>query len=62
MRTLLEPLSIITIVGLLMGWVRKDGRQLHDLLTGTGVSYSWDAKLAYLRQQAVDELDDKQNV
>jgi len=61
-RTLLEPLSLITIVGMLMGWFRRDGRQLHDILTGTGVCYSWDAKLAYLRQQAADELDDKQNV
>lgn len=61
-RTFLGPISAITIVGLLMGWVRKDGRQLHDIMTGTGVCYSWDAKLAYLRQQAMDELDDKQNV
>ena len=61
-RTLLEPLSIITIVGVLMGWIRRDGRQLHDIMTFTGVCYSWDARLAYLRQQATDELDEKQNL
>jgi len=65
-RSALEPISTLSIIGLLLGWVRRDGRQLHDLLTFTGVTWSWDAKLAYLRQQAIDEdlleLEDKQSV
>ena len=65
-RSAFEPVSTLSIIGLLLGWVRRDGRQLHDLLTFTGVTWAWDAKLAYLRQQAIDdevlEMEDKQNV
>eukprot|EP00578_Thalassiosira_sp_NH16_P004327 CAMPEP_0181134478 /NCGR_PEP_ID=MMETSP1071-20121207/32110_1 /TAXON_ID=35127 /ORGANISM="Thalassiosira sp., Strain NH16" /LENGTH=329 /DNA_ID=CAMNT_0023221001 /DNA_START=20 /DNA_END=1009 /DNA_ORIENTATION=+ len=61
-RTAVEPFCLITVVGSLIGWVRRDGRQLHDLLACTGVCYSWDAKLAYLRQRAFDEMDEKQSV
>lgn len=57
LRTLLTPLSATIIVGVLLGWFRRDGRQLHDLLACTGVIFRWDAKMARLRQRAMSEND-----
>ncbi len=50
LRSLVFPLSIIAcglgFVGIL---VQRDRRALHDLLAGTAVVYSWDARAARLR-------------
>ena len=51
-RSLMIYVSIISIVGLLMGWIRRDGRMLHDLLSCTGLIYSWDARMAQIRAEA----------
>jgi uncharacterized RDD family membrane protein YckC len=50
LRTVVFPLSFIIFgIGLLMGLVRRDRRELHDLLAGTAVVYQWDAEMARLR-------------
>jgi uncharacterized RDD family membrane protein YckC len=51
-RTLMVPLSIVSVVGVLIGWIRRDGRTLHDLLSCTGLVYSWDARMAQIRAGA----------
>jgi uncharacterized RDD family membrane protein YckC len=58
-RTLMIPISAFTIVGLLMGCVRRDGRTLHDMLSCTGVVYSWDARMAQIRAEgaALSEVE-----
>lgn len=54
-RTTLSLLSFVTVLGAILGWVRRDGRQLHDLLVCTGVVFSWDARLAMRRDEAMLE-------
>jgi uncharacterized RDD family membrane protein YckC len=53
LRALVFPLSIILcglgFVGIL---VQREHRALHDLLAGTAVIYSWDARAARLRRLA----------
>ena len=50
LRTLMFPLSFVVFgLGLLMGLVRRDRRELHDLFADTGVVYAWDADTAQLR-------------
>jgi len=50
LRTLMFPLSFVVFgLGLLMGLVRRDRRELHDLFADTGVVYAWDADTALLR-------------
>jgi len=56
-REFMAPISSITIVGVLIGWVRRDGRALHDLLACTGVIYSWDARMAQIRVEALPDLE-----
>jgi uncharacterized RDD family membrane protein YckC len=51
-RTLMVPVTVVSIVGWLMGWIRRDGRMLHDLLSCTGLVYSWDARMAQIRAEA----------
>ena len=36
-----------------VGLIRRDGRMLHDLVARTGIIYLWDAKLAKMRQKAM---------
>jgi len=49
-RTVLIPLSLILLgVGILMVLIDRRHRALHDLLAGTAVVYSWDARAARLR-------------
>lgn len=49
-RTLALPVSFAVFgLGLLLGLVRRDRRQLHDLVADTAVVYAWDAELARLR-------------
>ncbi len=53
LRTLAFPLSFLLFgIGFLLGLVRRDHRQLHDLLGGTAVVYDWDAEMARLRSSA----------
>jgi uncharacterized RDD family membrane protein YckC len=51
-RTAMIPVSVCSIVGILMGWIRRDGRTLHDLVSCTGLIYSWDARMAQIRAEA----------
>lgn len=54
-RTAVMPLSFALLgIGLLVGLVRRDRRQLHDLLAGTAIVYGWDARLARLRADEPD--------
>jgi uncharacterized RDD family membrane protein YckC len=51
-RTLVFPLSFLLFgVGFLLGLIRRDRRELHDLIAGTAVVYAWDASTAELRAQ-----------
>jgi uncharacterized RDD family membrane protein YckC len=50
LRTLVFPISFLLLgVGFLIGLVRRDRRELHDLIAGTCVIYQWDADTARLR-------------
>ena len=50
MRTLAFPLSFLLFgAGFFVGVIRRDRRQLHDLIGGTAVVYAWDAETARLR-------------
>lgn len=49
--TVLQTINGILIFPLIIGWIRRDGRQIPDLLCCTGVVYKWDAKVAALRQE-----------
>ena len=49
-RTLVFPLSFLLLgLGFLCILVQRDRRALHDLIAGTAVVYSWDARSARLR-------------
>jgi uncharacterized RDD family membrane protein YckC len=49
-RTLVLPLSFVLFgIGLLWGLVQREHRCLHDLIAGTCVVYSWDARAARRR-------------
>jgi len=55
-RTLALPLSFVLFgLGLLGILVQRERRALHDLLAGTAVVYSWDARAARLRWLAKQE-------
>jgi uncharacterized RDD family membrane protein YckC len=50
LRTLAFPLSFLLFgAGFFLGVIRRDRRQLHDLIGGTAVVYAWDAETARLR-------------
>jgi uncharacterized RDD family membrane protein YckC len=50
LRTVALPVSFAVFgLGLLLGLVRRDRRQLHDLVADTAVVYAWDAEIARLR-------------
>jgi uncharacterized RDD family membrane protein YckC len=52
LRTICFPLSFLLFgAGFLLGLVRADRRQLHDLLGHTAVLYAWDARTADLRAE-----------
>ena len=52
-RTLFLPLSSTVAVFLaVIGFFRRDGRMLHDLIAGTGIIYKWDAGMAHIREAA----------
>ena len=49
-RTIALPLSLIFLaVGILMILINRNRRALHDLIAGTAVVYSWNARAARLR-------------
>jgi uncharacterized RDD family membrane protein YckC len=49
-RTLAFPLSFLLFgAGFFVGVIRRDRRQLHDLIGSTAVVYAWDAETARLR-------------
>ena len=55
-RTVTFPLSFVAFgAGFLLGLVRGDRRQFHDLVGGSAVVYAWDARTAELRAAAVDD-------
>ena len=55
-RTVMFPWSFLVFgAGFLLGLVRADRRQFHDLVGGTAVVYAWDARTAELRAAAVDD-------
>jgi uncharacterized RDD family membrane protein YckC len=55
LRVLAFPLSFLLFgVGFLMILVNRDRRALHDLIAGTVVVYSWNARAARLRFLAKD--------
>ena len=50
LRTVFLPLSFIFLgLGIVMILVNRDRRALHDLIAGTAVVYSWNARAARLR-------------
>ena len=55
LRTLVFPLSFVVLgIGFLMGLVRRDRRELHDLIADTGVVYAWDADTAQVRARSAE--------
>jgi len=55
LRTICFPLSFLLFgLGLLAGLVRRDRRELHDLLASTAVIYAWDARTAQLRADTAE--------
>ncbi len=55
-RTLVLPLSVVfAVVGVIIPLVNRDRRALHDLIAGTAVVYSWNARAARLRFLAKTE-------
>ena len=49
-RTAAFPLSFLLLgTGFLIGLVRRDRRELHDLISRTAVIYAWDAEIAAMR-------------
>jgi uncharacterized RDD family membrane protein YckC len=53
LRTLIFPLNFALFgLGFLLGLVRRDRREFHDLVARTAVIYGWDAKTAQLRDGA----------
>lgn len=51
-RTVTFPVSIASIIGIAIMWIRRDGRSLSDLVACTGTIYSWDARMALMRAKA----------
>jgi uncharacterized RDD family membrane protein YckC len=50
LRALVFPLSFLLLgLGFLGILVQRERRALHDLIAGTAVVYSWDARAARLR-------------
>lgn len=53
LRTLVFPLNFVLFgIGFLLGLVRQDRREFHDLVAHTAVIYAWDAETAQLRDGA----------
>ena len=63
LRTLVFPLSFLLCgLGFIGILVQREHRALHDLIAGTAVIYSWDARAAHLRflaRQAAGAIDQR---
>jgi uncharacterized RDD family membrane protein YckC len=60
LRTVALPLSFLVLgLGFLGIFFQRERRALHDLIVGTAVVYSWDARAAHLRWMARKELPPK---
>lgn len=62
LRQILQPifsLPGINGVSFLFGWCRSDGRFLHDLLTQTGVVYSWNVRISMYRLHQKRKLENE---
>ena len=58
LRTICFPISFLLFgIGFLVGLIRRDRRELHDLLAGTAVIYAWDAQTAQLRAEIADTTE-----
>ena len=58
-RTIFLPLSMVFLgIGILMILLNRDRRALHDLVAGTAVVYSWNARAARLRFLAKRSTDE----
>lgn len=53
-RTIFLPVSTYGVVGVLLGLVRSDRREMHDLIAGTAVVYNWDARFAKYREKVTE--------
>lgn len=66
-RTSILPLSATVAMFLVaLGLVRQDGRMLHDVVAGTGLTYKWNAAMAkfraYAEQQRQTVEDDQRRL
>jgi uncharacterized RDD family membrane protein YckC len=60
LRTISLPISFLPVgLGFLGVFFQRERRALHDLIVGTAVVYSWDARAAHLRWMARKELPQK---
>ena len=58
-RTIFLPLSMVFLgVGILMILLNRDRRAMHDMIAGTAVVYSWNARAARLRFLAKRSTDE----
>ena len=56
LRTLFFPISFLIFgIGFLLGLIRRDRRELHDLIARTAVIYAWDASTAQLWSDDTDD-------
>jgi uncharacterized RDD family membrane protein YckC len=59
-RTMLIPLSLVLLgIGILTILIDRRRRALHDLIAGTAVVYSWNARAARLRFLATRGTDER---
>lgn len=60
LRAMVTSLVIVVALASPLGWIRRDRRQLHDLLACTTVIYAWDVRSFRLREAdltAVERLE-----
>jgi uncharacterized RDD family membrane protein YckC len=55
LRTYLTPLNQI-FFGFILGTLRRDGSQYHDLISYTRIVYSWNARAASLREEQEETI------
>jgi uncharacterized RDD family membrane protein YckC len=61
-RTIFLPVSLVLAgIGILIILVNRDRRALHDLMAGTAVVYSWNARAARLRLLAKRTVDESRS-
>lgn len=61
LRTLVLPLTLTIMPPLgAIGYFRRDGRMLHDIVAGTGLVYAWDAQMAKARRKAETRMEQMQ--